>query len=79
MFAKRLRTLVTASALVSAAAGLALDAQTRRTPPLVRHSPIERIVGHIEPLQAPSECAGPIGRTAVPDVLRHLHWSERAR
>ena len=61
MTTKRLRTLVTASALVSAAAGLALDAQARQMPPLVRDSPIERVVGYIEPRQAPANAPGRSG------------------
>jgi mono/diheme cytochrome c family protein len=51
MSARRLRTLVTAGVLVSAAAGPALTAQAQRTPPLVPDSLIARSVGSVEPLQ----------------------------
>ena len=78
MTAKLLQTLVTATVLVSAAGGSALDAQARRTPPLVP-PPIESVVGYVESPQVAANAPGRSGRTAVSDVLHHLPWSEPAR
>ena len=61
MTGNRLRALVTAGVLVGAAAGPALDAQARRTPPLVLDSPIERNVGSVESLRVPAAAPGRSG------------------
>jgi mono/diheme cytochrome c family protein len=61
MTAKLLRTLATAGILVSAAAGPALDAQARRTPPLALNSPIESIVEYVESLQVTAAAPGRSG------------------